>query len=129
MKEDSRKLLLKAASAIEAADMLLSSDNVDFAAGPAYYAMFYAAEALLYEHGLRYRKHGGVHASFGVHFAKTGVLDYKFHRWPLDAFDKRLVGDYGIDVTLSRSEVAEMIEHAREFVREARRVPDTGHSE
>jgi uncharacterized protein len=37
-----------------------STRDVDFAAGRAYYAMFYIAEALLSEKGFRSRKHGGV---------------------------------------------------------------------
>ena len=57
MKEPSRNLLDKAARAIHAAEVLLAAGEVDFAAGRAYYAMFYTPEALLYERGLRSRKH------------------------------------------------------------------------
>jgi uncharacterized protein (UPF0332 family) len=67
LKEPSRKLVDKAARAIHAAEVLLAASEVDFAAGRAYYAMFYAAEALLYERGLRSRKHSGVHSLFGEH--------------------------------------------------------------
>ena len=81
MKEQNRKLLDKAARAIHAAEVLLAAGEVDFAAGRAYYAMFYAAEALLYERGLRSRKHSGVHSLFGEHFAKPGLIGAKFHRW------------------------------------------------
>jgi uncharacterized protein (UPF0332 family) len=34
--------------------------------------MFYVAEALLFEKGLQFRKHSGVHSAFGEHFAKAG---------------------------------------------------------
>jgi uncharacterized protein (UPF0332 family) len=90
---DTRKLLEKAARAIHAAETLLRHGDVDFAAGRAYYAMFYTAEALLNEKGLRSHKHGGVHALFGEHFTKTGLMDAKFHRFLLDAFDRRLQAD------------------------------------
>lgn len=43
MKEQTRKLLDKSAHAIRAARLLLENDETDFAAGRAYYAMFYAA--------------------------------------------------------------------------------------
>ena len=59
--------------------------------------MLYSAQALLTERGLHFRKHGGVHAAFGEHFVKTGILEQKYHRWLLDAYDKRLDGDYGIE--------------------------------
>ena len=48
MKEYSNKLLNKALDAIEAAEALLDVEKPEFAAGRAYYAMFYVAEALLY---------------------------------------------------------------------------------
>ena len=81
--------------------------------------MFYVAEAMINEEGLRFRKHGAVHAAFGEHIAKSGRLDPKFHRWLLDAFDKRIQGDYGVEETVSASQVSQMIEQAREFLREA----------
>jgi uncharacterized protein (UPF0332 family) len=72
MKEGSGKLLAKAHRAIRAAEKLLESDDAEFAAGRAYYAMFYVAEALLYERGLGFGKHSAVHAAFGKEFAKRG---------------------------------------------------------
>ena len=83
--------------------------------------MFYVAEALLNQRSLRFRKHGGVHAAFGEHFAKTGLLDPKLHRLLLDASDKRLEGDYDAESFLESDEVLRMIEQAREFLQEARR--------
>ena len=83
--------------------------------------MFYTAEALLSEKGLRFRKHGGVHALFGEHFIKTGLTDAKFHRFLLDAFDRRLQADYGFDTVIGKEEVNEMIAQAREFLDEAER--------
>lgn len=121
MKEASSKLLEKEARAIHAAEQLLHSDDTEFAVGRAYYAMFYVAEALLNEKGLRFRKHGGVHGAFGEHFAKTGELDPKYHRWLLQAFNKRVTGDYGVEAVVTPEEVVLMIEQAREFLQEARR--------
>ena len=121
MKKTTGKFLDKAERSIKAAERLLRSKDNEFAAGRAYYAMFYATEALLNEKGLRFRKHGGVHAAFGVHFVKGGQWDAKYHRWLLAAFDKRITGDYGIDMALSTKEVKEMIKQAHEFLDEARR--------
>ncbi len=90
--------------------------------------MLHAAQALLRERNLRYRKHASVHASYGEAFAKTGLLDPKYHRWLLDAFDDRLRGDYDIDVAFDRESVTKRIEQAREFVGAARRFLETGAS-
>lgn len=119
MKDDTQKLLDKASRAIRASEMLLTEGDADFAASRAYYAMFYIAEALLNEKELHYRKHGGVHAGFGEQYAKTGLLDSKFHRWLLDAFDRRIQSDYGIDALLANDDVVRMIEQAREFLQQA----------
>jgi uncharacterized protein (UPF0332 family) len=58
--------------------------------------MFYTAEALLIEWDLSYNSHSAVIAAFGKTFAKTGILDAKFHRYLLDAQDVRNIGDYSI---------------------------------
>jgi uncharacterized protein (UPF0332 family) len=122
VKEYSSKLLNKALDAIEAAEALLNIDKPEFAAGRAYYAMFYVAEALLYnEFDLKLNQHGQVIAAYGKNFAKTKALDPKYHRWLRDGFDKRISGDYGIDTGISESIVADMINHARDFLMVARK--------
>jgi uncharacterized protein (UPF0332 family) len=52
MNEYTRKLLDKAIDTIESAELLLDHKKTDVAAGRAYYALFYIAEALLNEKGL-----------------------------------------------------------------------------
>jgi uncharacterized protein (UPF0332 family) len=115
LKEYTSKLLKKAEDAIQAADLLLSNNQPDFAAGRAYYAMFYVAEALLNEKGLDFGKHGNVIAAYGEYFTKTGLLDKKYHRWLINAFDKRLIGDYGVDSSLENDIVTDMIDQAQTF--------------
>ena len=125
MKEESGKLIDKAVLAIEAAEILLKAGSIDFAAGRAYYAMFFTAEALLIDKGLSYSKHRAVHASFGKLFSKEGIIDKKFHRWLLDAFDQRIIGDYGVEAVITQQDVELMIDHAREFLATARRMLQT----
>src|SRR3989338_4572902 len=115
MKDLTKQFLEKAQEAIVAAQQLLAEDHIEFAAGRAYYAMFYVAEALLSEKGLRFRKHGGVHGAFGEHFAKTSELDPKYHRWLLEAFNKRITADYGVEAVVTPEEAGRVIEQAREF--------------
>jgi len=120
MKEETSKLLDKSARAVRAAETLLAHGDADFAAGRAYYAMFYAAEALLAETGRRFRKHSGAHAAFGEHFAKCGILDPRFHRWLLDAFDKRLMADYTAESVITPADATVLIAQAKEFLDAAR---------
>jgi uncharacterized protein (UPF0332 family) len=120
MKESVRLMIEKAQRAIQAAETLLNSgDFPDFAIGRAYYAMFYVAEALLEEKGLRFSKHGGVHGAFGEHFVKTGFFDQKYHRWLLDAFDKRIEGDYSLGIIAGHDDARVVIIQAQEFMNAA----------
>ena len=119
MKNSTRDLLNKAKRAIEAAQQLSKSGHLEFAIGRAYYAMFYTAEALLNEKDYTFKKHGGVHGAFGKQFVKTGDFDPKFHRWLLNAFDRRILGDYAIHIDFIQEEVDEMIAQAIEFLQAA----------
>ena len=125
MNEATKHLLEKAGRAIAAAERELTSSEAAFAVARAYYAMFYVAEALLNEKGLRFRKHGGVHGAFGEHFAKTGALDAKYHRWLLAAFEKRITADYEIAEVIEPDDTIEVIAQAKEFLDIARRYLET----
>ncbi len=119
MKEFTRKLLAKAVDAIEAAEILVDGGKADVGAGRAYYAMFYIAEALLNEKEMQFGKHSAVHAAYGENFAKTKILDPKYHRWLLDSFDKRIMGDYGVESGIESDIAVNMINQAREFLEAA----------
>jgi len=121
MKETTSQLFARAVDAIEAADILLTNDKVDIAAGRAYYAMFYTAEALLNEKGFQFGKHGNVIGAYGQHFAKTKELDPKFHRWMLTSFDQRQIGDYAFDPNVEKDVVVQMIFQAQEFLAAAKK--------
>lgn len=116
MKQATDKLLEKAARALRVAERLRKSRDAEFAVGRAYYAMFYVAEALLNERGLRFRKHAGAYGAFAEHFVKTGLLDKRYHRWLLAAFSKRITGDYGIEPDITADDARSLIDQARDFL-------------
>jgi len=111
-------LLEKADRSLRVASELLDGGHPDFAASRAYYAMFYAAEALLLGEGLNFSSHAAVIGAFGKHFAKTGRLPAELHRHLREAFDQRTLGDYTTGAELDG--VGEGIGHAAAFVRAAR---------
>ena len=120
MKEYASKLLDKALDAIEAAEGLTNMGKAEFAAGRAYYAMFYTAEALLFDQfDLKLNQHGQVIAAYGKHFAKTKELNPEYHRWLRDGFEKRISGDYGVDTQIEEDVATDMINQAREFLEAA----------
>jgi len=116
VKDETQRLLAKSRESLQAAELLAQRHFFDSAASRAYYAMFYVAEALLFEIGERFSKHSAVHAAFGQHFAKPGKLDPKFHRYLLEAFDQRLVGDYEVTTSVSERAVQDLLAHAKEFL-------------
>ncbi|MBV6402203.1 MAG: hypothetical protein CNIPEHKO_02509 [Anaerolineales bacterium] len=120
MKDYTSKLLDKAIDTIEGAEILLDHEKADIAAGRAYYALFYIAEALLNEKGLQFSTHGDVIGAYGKEYAKTKLLDPKFHRWLRKGFDTRLIGDYHVDTKIEMDFVTSLINQAREFLEAAR---------
>ena len=116
MKETTEKLLEKASRSVQAAEHLAKDGDAEFSVGRAYYAMFYAAQALLNELTLRFRKHSGVHNAFAEQFIKPGLMDKRYHRWLVAAFNKRITGDYGIESDLTAEDASLLIGQAREFL-------------
>ena len=109
-------LLARAREDVEFAEDILHTANAWRAAHDAYYAMFHAAEALLLSLGITTSSHGETHGAFGQHFAKTRVLDPKFHRYLIDAFNARITADYDATVTLPKEDAEVLVAQAREFV-------------
>lgn len=122
MKSEVAKLVAKARASERAAVLLQSQSYLDFAASRAYYAMFYAAQALLLERGLSFSSHSAVIAAFGREFAKTAVVDPKLHRYLLDAQDMRNLGDYGIGPAITPAQLTQLLSHAAEFLVETEKV-------
>jgi uncharacterized protein (UPF0332 family) len=63
----------------QAAKVLIEAGFAGFSAAQSYYTMFYLVEAMLYSKGLRFSSHSASAAAYGKEFAKTGLLDPKFH--------------------------------------------------
>jgi uncharacterized protein (UPF0332 family) len=114
MKPEIAALIKKAERSIASAKLQAANGYFDFAAARAYYAMFYAAEALPHSRGLQFSSHGAVHAAFGKEFIKSGQLDAKFHRALLEAFRQRQEADYNTE-PISLQAAEEIIRDAEAF--------------
>lgn len=115
-------LLRKAHESLRAARLLAANELPDFAASRAYYTMFYIAEAFLLGEGLAFSSHAAVISAFGREFARTRRIPVEFHRYLIDAQDKRNRGDYGIDSAITEAQAAEQITHAEGFLELAERL-------
>ncbi|MBC8496236.1 MAG: HEPN domain-containing protein [Anaerolineales bacterium] len=109
-------LLEKSKESIDAAKLLKGESYYSFSASRAYYAMFYAAEALLLTLGYSFSSHAAVIAAFGHEFVKTQKLDPKYHRYLLDAQDLRNVGDYDIGHGITKDQAELLLLWADDFL-------------
>jgi uncharacterized protein (UPF0332 family) len=109
-------LLTRARESIRAARLLNQENLPNIAASRAYYAMFYIAEALLFQRGLTYSSHSAVIAAYGKEFARSNEIDPKFHRYLIASQDARQIGDYGVERGVSLAEADQVMEWAEEFL-------------
>ena len=116
MNEDVYLHFERADDCLAQAESLLADSWPGAAISRAYYAMFHAATAALLHRGVSRRSHQGVIGAFGQTFAKTGLIEPRFHRYLADAFDLRQESDYQPVVHLSDAQAREIVERAREFV-------------
>jgi uncharacterized protein (UPF0332 family) len=119
-------LMEKASATLEQARLLLGARHYDGAADRAYYAMFYAASALLAQRGLQFRSHQGVHSAFGKEFAKAGAVDVKYHRMLLNAFELRQIADYGPQAKTIAATAKRVCDSAADFVSMAQALMEEG---
>jgi uncharacterized protein (UPF0332 family) len=98
------------------ANKLIDMGHPRFSAAQSYYTIFYLAQAMLQSKGLTFSSHSAVVAAYGKEFAKTGVLDPKFHRYIIDAQRRRQVGHYGDETEeVTEEQARESYQWADEF--------------
>lgn len=115
MKEIS-DLINKAEKFLITAENALNGKDYDSCASRCYYAMFFVAEAALLTKNLTASSHKGVITLFGEHFVKTNIFDRNLGKAINDAYDKRLVGDYGVGLMVTKQQAQDLLETARDFV-------------
>ena len=101
----------------EVAKALIEIDHPRFSAAQSYYTIFYLAQALLLTKGLSFSKHSAVIATYGKEFAKTGMLDPKFHLYIIQAQKLRQIGHYGEEgEEVTKEQALECYQWAEEFM-------------
>ena len=116
MTDEVRRYLRKAEHALEVAEDLLKSGHAPDAASKIYYAMYYAAQALLKADGIDVVKHSAVESAVGYYFAKSGKIDPKFHRMLMNARKIREIADYDIDEDIVEPVASLKIDEGRAFL-------------
>ena len=112
-----RDFVEKAEKFLSTAEQALSIEDYDSCASTWYYAMFFMAEAVLLTKNLTASPHKGVISLFGEHFVKTEIFERSLGKALSEAYDKQLVGDYGVGFTVTKEQAEGLLEAAQDFVR------------
>ena len=107
--------LARAKQAANTGQIVMSHGDHIAAVNRAYYAIFYAASALLAIEGLERSRHSGVIAVFRQRFVKTGIIEPEFSRFYGEALEQRQAGDYGL-ASPDRETAGRALEQAERFV-------------
>ena len=118
MREKIQSLMERAEKALVSAELLLNSEDFDTSVSRSYYAMFYAAEAVLLTKELKFSSHRSVISLFGEHFVKTNIFPPEMGKKISRSFDKRLVGDYSFTPRTDEETAKETLGWAKELVEE-----------
>lgn len=107
--------LERAETNLQVAGELLERGYYDVSASRAYYAAFYAASALLLNHGFDTSKHSGVIALIHQHFVKSGKLSKEQGRNLNWLFELRSVGDYGVSLHVALEDAQRAVKTTEDF--------------
>ena len=100
-------LIQRAKRALASAELLIREGDLEGAVSRSYYAMFYAAEAILLTKNLNPSSHKGVITLFGEHFVKAGIFPKEMSKRFKNSFDRRLVGDYSFTFEVNYSQLTQ----------------------
>jgi uncharacterized protein (UPF0332 family) len=103
--------------------LAMTHEDYITAVNRAYYAIFYAANALLSTKGLERSKHSGVIAAFRQHFVKTGMIEPEFSRFYGTTMDERHVADYDLE-PLDYESASRHLNQAEAFVKRIQQALD-----
>ena len=109
----------EARRALEAADISLQHSLYGTAVNRAYYAIFYAASALLLTKGITRSKHSGVISAFRQYFVKPGLIEAEYSRIYGKVMTSRVDSDYEITTRADPTTARRCLDLATDFVERA----------
>jgi uncharacterized protein len=115
-REQAAKYLARARQALSAGELALAHDDYVTAVNRAYYATFYAANALLSTKSLERSKHSGVIAAFRQHFVKTGLIETEYSDIYGAVMEDRAEGDYNLEFEADADQAQRDMARAQRFL-------------
>ena len=116
-KEDLVLYRIEAAKeALKSAEILLKAESYKAANNRAYYAIFYAINAIHALAGVAYKRHKDAIANFNKNYIKTEIFPKRIGRQIAEAEEIRHASDYDDFYIATRTEAQEQITLAKEFI-------------
>ena len=116
VRQEIRLYIERAWEMLDVARLNQSEGYPDSAINRAYYAIFYAANALLVTEGLGRSKHSGVISSFRERFVKPGIIETEYSRIYGRVMDDRHTSDYEVELPVEAQVAEKDMADARLFV-------------
>jgi uncharacterized protein (UPF0332 family) len=110
------QLMALAEQAHNTAQVNLDAGDFRASVNRAYYAVFYAASAVLLTKGLERRRHSGVIGAFREHFVKPGLIEPQYSKIYGEAFAVREDADYAIEIPVDNVMAETALDQGRRFV-------------
>ncbi len=111
-----RQLMELAEQALNTAQITVNANDYRAAVNRAYYAVFYAASAMLFTQGVERRKHSGVLSAFREHFVKPGLIEAEYSSVYGESLVIREDADYAVEIPIDFDMANAALRQARRFV-------------
>ena len=111
----------KALKCIEVSKLNLDNEFLPDSVNRSYYAIFYAARAVMALDGVDRKKHSGVISYFQENYIKTGIFDKELSNIIQDAFNMRQISDYQDFFIIGYDDAVEQLKNAEKFCNEIKK--------
>lgn len=103
------QFLILAAEELETSQLLLDNKRYRACLSRAYYAMYFATQALLAARDIKSRTHKGVIQQFSQYFVKSGDLPTSMVKSLISAYDLRQLSDYEATALLTQQQARQVL--------------------
>ncbi len=110
------KYLERAYEALDSAKILFENEKYNSSISQAYYAMFYAAKALLSVKDIHPKTHRGVIAELGLEYINKGFVEEVYGKIFAKGLQLRERADYDVYFQATKEESEEIIKDAEKFI-------------
>ncbi len=110
------RLLKKSQKYLQSAAVLLELEDFDSTVSRAYFAMFYAAQALLLRNRRTLPRNHGLRTAFIESYVTTGRLPERAGIAFNDAANLQEMADYGFDFAMTKDAAEHILQEAEAFV-------------